>query len=191
MALEVKDLPEQTARAVDQIALKFAGIQNVTHLILAANISIRDTIGELEQSAARADDMMDEQDGHLDHGGDRRNGASGRPHVACNRRHSPDLGIDGLRGRSARAGFSLDRQPVDNIGERYRPFRREDWSAMTIREQYAQKSPKRAGFCPALTRIVALLDLKVTRQSLPNSSWLCKLLRPSRFSALATRGEYR
>lgn len=61
VAQEVKNLANQTARATDDIAQKIHAIQTATSQAVAANGSIRDTVGEVESCAARIRDAMDTQ----------------------------------------------------------------------------------------------------------------------------------
>ncbi|MES2498116.1 MAG: methyl-accepting chemotaxis protein [Pseudomonadota bacterium] len=61
VAQEVKNLANQTARATDDIAQKITAIQTATAQALAANGSIRDTVGEVEACAGRIRDAMDTQ----------------------------------------------------------------------------------------------------------------------------------
>ena len=61
VAQEVKSLANQTARATDDIAAKIATIQSATRVTVEANGSIRDTVGEVQQSAQRIRDAMETQ----------------------------------------------------------------------------------------------------------------------------------
>ncbi|HAI58975.1 MAG TPA: chemotaxis protein [Xanthomonadaceae bacterium] len=61
VAQEVKSLANQTARATDDIAAKIATIQAATRTTVDANSSIRDTVGEVQQSADRIRTAMETQ----------------------------------------------------------------------------------------------------------------------------------
>jgi methyl-accepting chemotaxis protein len=61
VAQEVKSLANQTARATDDIAAKIAAIQAATRTTVEANGSIRDTVGEVQQSADRIRSAMETQ----------------------------------------------------------------------------------------------------------------------------------
>jgi methyl-accepting chemotaxis protein len=61
VAQEVKSLANQTARATDDIAAKIAAIQAATRTTVEANGSIRDTVGEVQQSADRIRTAMEAQ----------------------------------------------------------------------------------------------------------------------------------
>ncbi|MFD1613136.1 methyl-accepting chemotaxis protein [Sphingomonas tabacisoli] len=61
VAQEVKSLANQTARATDDIAAKIAAIQAATRTTVDANSSIRDTVGEVQQSADRIRSAMEMQ----------------------------------------------------------------------------------------------------------------------------------
>lgn len=61
VAQEVKSLANQTARATDDIAAKIAAIQAATRTTVDANSSIRDTVGEVQQSADRIRSAMETQ----------------------------------------------------------------------------------------------------------------------------------
>jgi methyl-accepting chemotaxis protein len=61
VAQEVKSLANQTARATDDIAGKIAAIQAATRTTVDANGSIRDTVGEVQQSADRIREAMETQ----------------------------------------------------------------------------------------------------------------------------------
>jgi methyl-accepting chemotaxis protein len=61
VAQEVKSLANQTARATDDIAAKIAAIQSATRTTVDANSSIRDTVGEVQQSADRIRAAMETQ----------------------------------------------------------------------------------------------------------------------------------
>jgi methyl-accepting chemotaxis protein len=61
VAQEVKSLANQTARATDDIAAKIAAIQSATRTTVEANGSIRDTVGEVQQSADRIRAAMETQ----------------------------------------------------------------------------------------------------------------------------------
>ncbi|NJC34464.1 methyl-accepting chemotaxis protein [Sphingomonas jejuensis] len=61
VAQEVKSLANQTARATDDIAAKIATIQAATRTTVDANGSIRDTVGEVQQSATRIRQAMETQ----------------------------------------------------------------------------------------------------------------------------------
>jgi len=61
VAQEVKSLANQTARATDDIAAKIATIQSATRTTVDANGSIRDTVGEVQQSATRIRQAMETQ----------------------------------------------------------------------------------------------------------------------------------
>ena len=61
VAQEVKSLANQTARATDDIAAKIATIQSATRVTVDANGSIRDTVGEVQQSANRIREAMETQ----------------------------------------------------------------------------------------------------------------------------------
>nr|WP_254447632.1 methyl-accepting chemotaxis protein [Sphingomonas sp. ID1715] len=61
VAQEVKSLANQTARATDDIAAKIAAIQAATRTTVDANGSIRDTVGEVQQSADRIRAAMEAQ----------------------------------------------------------------------------------------------------------------------------------
>ncbi|HEV2569195.1 methyl-accepting chemotaxis protein [Sphingomonas sp.] len=61
VAQEVKSLANQTARATDDIAAKIAAIQAATRTTVEANGSIRDTVGEVQQSADRIRAAMETQ----------------------------------------------------------------------------------------------------------------------------------
>lgn len=61
VAQEVKSLANQTARATDDIAAKIAAIQAATRTTVAANGSIRETVGEVQQSADRIRTAMETQ----------------------------------------------------------------------------------------------------------------------------------
>lgn len=61
VAQEVKSLASQTARATDDIAAKIAAIQAATRQTVSANGSIRDTVGEVQDSAQRIRLAMETQ----------------------------------------------------------------------------------------------------------------------------------
>ncbi|PZO88678.1 MAG: chemotaxis protein [Sphingomonas sanxanigenens] len=61
VAQEVKTLANQTARATDDIAVRIATIQAATRTTVDANGSIRDTVGEVQQSADRIRAAMETQ----------------------------------------------------------------------------------------------------------------------------------
>jgi methyl-accepting chemotaxis protein len=61
VAQEVKSLANQTARATDDIAAKIAAIQAATRTTVDANGSIRETVGEVQQSADRIRKAMEMQ----------------------------------------------------------------------------------------------------------------------------------
>jgi methyl-accepting chemotaxis protein len=61
VAQEVKSLANQTARATDDIAARIATIQSATRTTVDANGSIRDTVGEVQQSADRIRAAMETQ----------------------------------------------------------------------------------------------------------------------------------
>ena len=61
VAQEVKSLASQTARATDDIAARIATIQSATRVTVDANGSIRDTVGEVQQSASRIREAMEVQ----------------------------------------------------------------------------------------------------------------------------------
>ncbi len=61
VAQEVKSLANQTARATDDIAAKIAAIQSATRTTVDANGSIRETVGEVQQSAHRIRAAMETQ----------------------------------------------------------------------------------------------------------------------------------
>ena len=61
VAQEVKSLANQTARATDDIAAKIAAIQSATRTTVEANGSIRETVGEVQQSADRIRHAMETQ----------------------------------------------------------------------------------------------------------------------------------
>jgi len=61
VAQEVKNLANQTARATDDIAQKINAIQMASEQVVGANASIRSTVGEVEISAGRIREAMDEQ----------------------------------------------------------------------------------------------------------------------------------
>lgn len=61
VAQEVKSLANQTARATDEIAGKIADIQASTRLSVETNERIRNTVGEVQQSAERIRHAMDAQ----------------------------------------------------------------------------------------------------------------------------------
>lgn len=61
VAQEVKSLANQTARATDEIAGKIADIQTSTRLSVETNERIRNTVGEVQQSADRIRHAMDAQ----------------------------------------------------------------------------------------------------------------------------------
>lgn len=61
VAQEVKSLANQTARATDDIAAKIAAIQAATRTTVDANGSIRETVGEVQQSADRIRAAMETQ----------------------------------------------------------------------------------------------------------------------------------
>ena len=61
VAQEVKSLANQTARATDDIAAKIAAIQSATRTTVDANGSIRETVGEVQQSADRIRAAMETQ----------------------------------------------------------------------------------------------------------------------------------
>ena len=61
VAQEVKSLANQTARATDDIAARIATIQSATRTTVDANGSIRDTVGEVQQSADRIRGAMETQ----------------------------------------------------------------------------------------------------------------------------------
>jgi len=61
VAQEVKSLANQTARATDDIAGKIAAIQFATQGAVDANIGIRTTVSEVQDSAARIREAMAEQ----------------------------------------------------------------------------------------------------------------------------------
>jgi methyl-accepting chemotaxis protein len=61
VAQEVKSLANQTARATDDIAAKIAAIQAATRTTVEANGSIRETVGEVQQSADRIRSAMETQ----------------------------------------------------------------------------------------------------------------------------------
>ncbi len=61
VAQEVKSLASQTARATDDIAAKIAAIQSASRQTLDVNGSIRDIVGEVQQSAQRIREAMEAQ----------------------------------------------------------------------------------------------------------------------------------
>ena len=61
VASEVKNLASQTARATDDIAAKIAAIQAATRQTVDVNGSIRDTVGEVQNSAQRIRQAMETQ----------------------------------------------------------------------------------------------------------------------------------
>jgi methyl-accepting chemotaxis protein len=61
VAQEVKSLASQTATATDEIAKKIAAIQNATKASVESNTSIRQTVGEVQISAQRIREAMEEQ----------------------------------------------------------------------------------------------------------------------------------
>jgi methyl-accepting chemotaxis protein len=61
VAQEVKSLASQTARATDDIAAKIAAIQSASRQTLDVNGSIRDIVGEVQQSAQRIREAMETQ----------------------------------------------------------------------------------------------------------------------------------
>jgi len=61
VAQEVKSLANQTARATDDIAAKIAAIQSATRTTVDSNGSIRETVGEVQQSADRIRAAMETQ----------------------------------------------------------------------------------------------------------------------------------
>ena len=61
VAQEVKSLANQTARATDDIAHKIAAIQAATRQTVDANGSIRETVGEVQNSAHRIRQAMEIQ----------------------------------------------------------------------------------------------------------------------------------
>ena len=61
VAQEVKSLALQTARATDDIATKIVDIQTATETAVGSNLSIRDTIEDVQISAGRIKSAMDTQ----------------------------------------------------------------------------------------------------------------------------------
>jgi methyl-accepting chemotaxis protein len=61
VAQEVKSLASQTARATDDIAAKIAAIQSASRQTLDVNGSIRDIVGEVQTSAQRIREAMEQQ----------------------------------------------------------------------------------------------------------------------------------
>ncbi len=61
VAQEVKSLANQTAQATDEIAKKISAIQNATKASLESNGSIRQTVDEVQDSAARIRRAMEDQ----------------------------------------------------------------------------------------------------------------------------------
>jgi methyl-accepting chemotaxis protein len=61
VAQEVKSLASQTARATDDIAAKITAIQTATRQTVDANGSIRDTVGDVQNSANRIRTAMETQ----------------------------------------------------------------------------------------------------------------------------------
>ncbi len=61
VAQEVKSLASQTATATDEIAKKIAAIQSATKASVELNTSIRQTVGEVQISARRIREAMEEQ----------------------------------------------------------------------------------------------------------------------------------
>jgi methyl-accepting chemotaxis protein len=61
VAQEVKSLANQTAQATDEIAAKIAAIQSATKASVNSNISIRETVADLQVSAERIRHAMEEQ----------------------------------------------------------------------------------------------------------------------------------
>jgi methyl-accepting chemotaxis protein len=61
VAQEVKSLASQTARATDDIAAKIAAIQSASRQTLDVNGSIRDIVGEVQSSAQRIREAMEQQ----------------------------------------------------------------------------------------------------------------------------------
>ena len=61
VAQEVKSLANQTARATDDIAAKIAAIQSASRQTLDVNGSIRDIVGEVQISAQRIREAMEQQ----------------------------------------------------------------------------------------------------------------------------------
>ena len=61
VASEVKSLAGQTASATDDIAAKIAAIQSATRQTVATNNVVRDSVAEVQLTAARIRDAMDRQ----------------------------------------------------------------------------------------------------------------------------------
>jgi methyl-accepting chemotaxis protein len=61
VAQEVKSLANQTARATDDIAGKIESIQQATKDTVHSNAAIRDTVGDVQQSADRIREAMEMQ----------------------------------------------------------------------------------------------------------------------------------
>ena len=61
VAQEVKSLANQTAQATDEIAKKIAAIQNATKVSVESNASIRHTVEEVQTSAKRIREAMEDQ----------------------------------------------------------------------------------------------------------------------------------
>ena len=61
VAQEVKSLAAKTARATDDIAGRISSIQTATRMTVAANSAIRDTVGEIQNSATRIKAIMETQ----------------------------------------------------------------------------------------------------------------------------------
>ncbi len=61
VAQEVKSLASQTARATDDIAAKIAAIQSASRQTLDVNGAIRDIVGEVQSSAQRIREAMEDQ----------------------------------------------------------------------------------------------------------------------------------
>ncbi|MBX3563238.1 MAG: chemotaxis protein [Sphingomonas sp.] len=61
VAQEVKSLANQTARATDDIAAKIAAIQSATRSTVETNVSIRETVSEVQESAHRIRSAMEIQ----------------------------------------------------------------------------------------------------------------------------------
>ncbi|WOK38310.1 methyl-accepting chemotaxis protein [Sphingomonas sp. C3-2] len=61
VAQEVKSLAAQTARATDDIAAKIESIQSATRSSVSSNLSIRDTVAEVEACATRIRQAMEVQ----------------------------------------------------------------------------------------------------------------------------------
>ena len=61
VAQEVKTLANQTAQATDEIAQKIAAIQHATRATVDSNISIQQTVHEVQESAERIRRAMEEQ----------------------------------------------------------------------------------------------------------------------------------